>query len=179
VLDNPQADAMAGSSRCLAQHQRGALAFTPYLLAEVRLVVNGTGPLPAAARSSRTGPKAIQGMAYRLILCFFLVNTLSGCLLMTGPGLFVASVSTVVNTDKTPTDHMASWATGQDCSSVEYSKGREYCVDIDQAATQADTALYGPSGNYLGMGPFCYRTLGGVNCYNHPDPLASEQSRLQ
>lgn len=120
-----------------------------------------------------------QGMAPRLILCAFLLNALSGCLLMTGPGLFAASVSTVINTDKTPTDHVVSWATGEDCSSIEYSKGREYCEETDIAATQADTALYGPSGNYHGLGPFCYRTLGEVNCYNQPDPQASEQARLQ
>lgn len=118
-------------------------------------------------------------MAPRLLLCALLLNMLSGCLLMTGPALFAASVSTVVTTDKTPSDHVVSWATGEDCSSVEYSKGRDYCEDTNRAATEADTALYGPSGNYLGMGPFCYRTLGAVNCYNHPDPLASEQARLQ
>lgn len=118
-------------------------------------------------------------MALRLILSLVAMLSLSGCLLATGPALFAAGTAVIVNTDKTPSDHVVSLATGLDCSSVEYSKGREYCVSDDDSATQADTAPYGASGKHEGYGPYCYRTLGSVTCYNHPDPLASEQARLQ
>ncbi|MGF1608851.1 MAG: hypothetical protein ACFCUQ_05610 [Kiloniellales bacterium] len=117
-------------------------------------------------------------MVLRLAFCLLALGSLSGCLLFTGPGLFIAGVATIVNTDKTPSDHAVSWMTGEDCSSVEYSKGRDYCVSDDVSATMADTTPYGASGKYEGYGPYCYRTLGKISCYNHPDPLASEQARL-
>jgi hypothetical protein len=118
-------------------------------------------------------------MVLRLAFCLLALGMLSGCLLATGPGLFAVSMATIINTDKTPSDHAMSWVTGQSCSSIEYSKGRSYCVSDDNSVTNADTALYGAAGTDEGYGPYCYRTLGSITCYNHPDPLASEQARLQ
>ena len=118
---------------------------------------------------------AIKRLIPLFLLCLF---GLSGCVLTTAPGVVMVGITTLVATDKTVSDHALSIATGDDCSTVEFTRGREYCVDTGNALSQADTALYGPSGNYRETGPFCYRTLGEVTCYNHPDPVASENARL-
>jgi len=105
--------------------------------------------------------------AIALIPVLFL---LSGCLLMTGPGLFMAGVATIVNTNKTPSDHVVSLLVNQDCSTVEYSKGEDYCKSKEQDAGDGDQYV---------TGPYCYRTLGESTCYSSPDPLASGQARLR
>jgi hypothetical protein len=117
-------------------------------------------------------------MVRRLALCLTLLQGLSGCILTTTEGLAMLSIGTIIATDKTPTDHVATVATGKDCSSVKYSKTKKYCTPVDKSATQADTALYGQNGKYEGTGPFCYRTLGDVTCYTQPDPQ-SAQARVQ
>ena len=64
---------------------------------------------------------------------------LSGCFATTGPGLAIIGLSTYIITDKTATDHAVTLATGEDCSTLEYSKGRDYCVpDGDRAGVRPD-----------------------------------------
>ena len=112
-----------------------------------------------------------------ITLCLLCLFGLSGCVLTTAPGLVMASITTLVATDKTVSDHALSIATGRDCSTVAFTRGREYCVDTGGALGQADTALHGPSGNHRKTGPFCHRTLGETTCYNRPDPLAGGHAR--
>ena len=119
-----------------------------------------------------------MALKHLIAVCAVCLFGLSGCVLTTAPGMALASITSVVTTDKTFGDHAVSLATGDDCSTVAYSQGRKYCVDDSQALTAADTAIYGPSGHYGEIGPFCYRTLGSVTCYNHPDPVASEDARI-
>lgn len=117
-------------------------------------------------------------MVRRLALCILLLQGLSGCILATTEGLALLSIGTIIATDKTPTDHLATVATGQDCSSVKYSKTKKYCERTSKPENEADTALYGQNGKYEGTGPFCYRTLGKINCYTQPDPQSAD-ARVQ
>ena len=79
-----------------------------------------------------------------------------------------ANVISVIDTDKTLTDHTASWVTGKDCSTREALDGRPYCQaeDIPLAPAAAEAEVY------------CYRSIGSIVCYSEPDPLASEQMRV-
>lgn len=116
-------------------------------------------------------------MARTTILCISLCLALSGCMLSTGPGLFAATVATYINTDKSPSDHAMSLLTGEDCSSLEYAEGREYCTPH---APRRGAMIYdGPGQGRPDVGPYCYRTIGETTCYTQPDPLASEQARLR
>lgn len=114
----------------------------------------------------------------RIIALIAVLFTLSGCLLATGPGLFALSTATFINTKKTVGDHAVTWMTGQDCSTLKYTKGEGYCRPREGEEVQ-DGANYGPDGTYLSMGPYCYRTLGRVTCYDQPDSMASGYARLQ
>jgi hypothetical protein len=61
----------------------------------------------------------------------------------------------VANTQKTMPDHVISAASGKDCSVVRLQNDQTYCVE-DQV--HPEPAVY------------CYRELGGVTCYDRPDP---------
>ena len=111
----------------------------------------------------------------RAIVLALSILGLTGCELATGPGLFVAATATFINTKKTVSDHAMTWMTGQDCSTLRYSKGEGYCRPRDgEGIPEA-----GFDGAYPGMGPYCYRTLGRVTCYDQPDSQASGYARLQ
>ena len=79
-----------------------------------------------------------------------------------------ANVISIIDTDKTLTDHAASWVTGEDRSTREALDGRPYCreeyIPLEPAAAEAEV--------------YCYRSIGSIVCYNEPDPLASEQMRV-
>ena len=111
----------------------------------------------------------------RFIALIVALFTLSGCFLATGPGLFVLGTTTFINTKKTMGDHAMTWMTGQECSTLKYSQGEGYCQPREEERVPEP----GANGVYLGMGPYCYRTLGRVTCYDQPDSLASEYARLQ
>ncbi|GAB6054040.1 hypothetical protein JCM17960_28600 [Magnetospira thiophila] len=84
---------------------------------------------------------------------------LSGCSNQFG-GL---EVGTVMVTDKTVGDHVISWASGKDCSTVRWEQGMTYCKE-DEPRPEAAV--------------FCYETLGDVVCYDRPDPHANPQQRV-
>jgi len=59
----------------------------------------------------------------------------------------------VVATDKTLSDHLISFASGKNCSTVRKEQGLYYCEE-DEPKGEAQV--------------YCYRTLGGVSCYSRP-----------
>ncbi len=103
----------------------------------------------------------------RLIVSLATLFALAACDPGTGLAVVTANVVSLVYTDKTLVDHAASWATGEDCSSIALSDNQDYCqseeVPIEPAAL-AQT--------------YCYRSLGAIVCYDQPDPLASDQMRV-
>ncbi len=87
-------------------------------------------------------------------------------------GLMVvgASMATLIHTDKTIVDHAVGRSTDQDCSVLYLARDEDYCkplipIEPSQVAYMASTL-------------YCYRTLGGVSCYDRPDYSASSQTRI-
>ncbi|MEX2643571.1 MAG: hypothetical protein WD270_08965 [Acetobacterales bacterium] len=69
-------------------------------------------------------------------------------------------------TDKTLGDHLASAVTGKDCSTFEALEKRPYC----QPRTEpADLSV---------KDPYCYRTLGNVDCYDRTYKYPTPSQRV-
>lgn len=84
--------------------------------------------------------------------------SLGGCVL-TSPVVLtavpLADLATLNATDKTLVDHVASAATGEDCSLMSWTETGDYCperVVVDRSNL------------------YCYRTLADVDCHYLPDP---------
>jgi len=81
-----------------------------------------------------------------------------------------ASLATLIHTDKTLLDHAASYATDENCLILHSAHNEAYCQP--------------PSGDVpdelmaMTVTHYCYRTLGGVSCYDRPDYAASSQTRI-
>ena len=80
-----------------------------------------------------------------------------------------ASLVSLAHTKKTVGDHLSTWAFDQDCSTLKFVNGEEYCQDFEDetAAAPQEPELH------------CYQTLGGVSCYRTPDKSASAQTKIQ
>jgi hypothetical protein len=63
--------------------------------------------------------------------------------------------ATVIGTDKTIGDHVISFATGKNCSTIRKDLGRTYCEE-DEIGHVDEV--------------YCYRTLGRPTCYAIPSP---------
>ncbi len=77
--------------------------------------------------------------------------------------MIALDAGSVMTTDKTLADHVVSWASGKDCSSVRWELGRTYCKE-DEPRPVAHV--------------YCYRTLGDVTCYDRPDPYGNQEQRM-
>jgi hypothetical protein len=73
-----------------------------------------------------------------------------------GPAAAVSGVSLAI-TGKTPLDHVASLASGQDCSAVRYERRGPWCL---------------PHPGPPPPQPYCTRSLGAVDCWTSPPPGA-------
>lgn len=62
---------------------------------------------------------------------------------------------TVVGTGKTIGDHLISFGTGKNCSTVRKQLGKTYCEEDELGHVDE---------------VYCYRTLGKVTCYAEPSP---------
>lgn len=96
------------------------------------------------------------------------VTLLAGCTVVTNPmdrylgtnvlegfqWLAALSVVSIINTDKTLTDHVVSAISGEDCSTVRYLSGDYYC----DRPEPPQPPLY------------CYRSLGEITCFERSDP---------
>ena len=61
----------------------------------------------------------------------------------------------MVGSQKTLGDHIISYVSGKDCSTVRRNLGRTYCVEDEPNPVPR---------------VFCYPTIGKVTCYDRPDP---------
>lgn len=100
-------------------------------------------------------------MALLMFCCF----SSSGCWMMDlmppfglHPGIAMAGIDTVtlINSDRTLSDHMISAYKNQDCSILRSSEGGEYCIDAVRLPHPEPKKIY------------CYRTIGYVTCYDSP-----------
>ena len=83
-----------------------------------------------------------------------------------------------ISTHKTLMDHVASWATKEDCALVHVfthpsmmANHEPYCQKRIADVRQEQMAIWSAT-------LFCYRTLGGVSCYDRPDYTASSETRV-
>ncbi|MGE5547760.1 MAG: hypothetical protein ACM33T_12735 [Solirubrobacterales bacterium] len=72
-----------------------------------------------------------------------------------GAALVNLEVVSLVNTRKTLTDHVATWATGRDCSTPRAEREGVWCVDWP-APPPPPAQVY------------CYSSLGRPSCYTQP-----------
>ena len=77
--------------------------------------------------------------------------------------LAILDVATVLGTDKTIPDHVISYYSGKDCSTIRTERGQTYCVEDE------------PNPEPL---VHCYRTLGRASCYTQRDPHHDGQQEL-
>lgn len=95
----------------------------------------------------------------RWILTGLFLLTLTGC-----GSLFLVEGTSAVISGKTVSDHAVSILSGKDCSGTRTQRGQTYCVEDELVINQS--SLY------------CYRTLGGVTCYDQPDQRRSADQRV-
>ena len=69
----------------------------------------------------------------------------------------------VLSTGKTISDHIVSFSTGKNCSTVRKNIGQHYCEE-DEVENPDEV--------------FCYNTLGNVTCYASPAPHGETQRHL-
>ena len=103
------------------------------------------------------------------VICASLLG-LSACGGEAGLYLIGASVASFIHTDKTVVDHAVGLSTDRDCSVLYLAQDQNYCkppVPIEPGQVAAMAASM-----------YCYRTLGGVSCYDRPDYTASSQTRI-
>lgn len=98
----------------------------------------------------------------RQVLLFLTLLSLSGCGASAGVVLAGGTLATYVNTDKLPSDHITSFATGEDCDTGRLIDGGTYCMQ----PTDQELEFMRAAEEH----PFCYQTLGDVTCYDTPDP---------
>jgi len=77
--------------------------------------------------------------------------------------LAIIDAGVIVSTDKTLADHLVSYQTGKNCSTVRTEQGRTYCVE-DEPNPVATV--------------HCYPTLGDVTCYAEPEPARNLEERV-
>ena len=104
----------------------------------------------------------------RPLLITTLVMGLSGCSAATTaptsfPQLLGVNGASVIGTGKTIADHVVSFASGKNCSSVRKNTGRHYCEE-DEVAVPDNV--------------FCYTTLGDITCYDRPAPSGESKRTI-
>lgn len=107
---------------------------------------------------------------------------LSGCDTTTALVTTTIGIATFVQTDKTATDHVASFVTEQDCSILHVADDEPYCQEeVPGAEELAEAARAKKQEERLELQAqaYCYRTLGAISCYREPDPLASGYALVQ
>jgi hypothetical protein len=76
--------------------------------------------------------------------------------------LLIADGISVINSSKTVEDHVASWITGENCSTLRAYHGYPYCTDDRPPPKQPMTT-------------YCYKSLAVVSCFDRK--LASDEAR--
>jgi hypothetical protein len=104
-----------------------------------------------------------------------LLAALTGCeaiALTPGIAVYGAVEGIALNqTGKLASDHAASAITGQDCSFLRYKDTGNYCLSAAEIAAQEAIKR-------RDLSAFCYRRLGGIACYDTPDPTATDEIRV-
>jgi hypothetical protein len=70
---------------------------------------------------------------------------------------------TVITTGKTISDHIISFATGKNCSTVRKQTGQNYCEEDDLSLPEEI---------------YCYNSLGNVNCFATAQPYGQSSTTV-
>lgn len=109
--------------------------------------------------------------AASILIALVLPMALSACAGTATIAMAGISAASFAFTKKLPTDHVAGWITGEDCSALEAERTGQYCrTEAEVAAADAAAEPGAPAPVY------CYRTIGAITCQNERDPTA--ESRL-
>lgn len=110
-----------------------------------------TKPLSTESRQRQSAVRRVTAAA---CICF----ALSGCSGVEPQfAAMAAATTTTINTQKLPTDIIASLFTGKDCSTPRQSvDGGPLCRPYDQGVIEKPV--------------YCYRSLADTTCYEEPDP---------
>ena len=101
---------------------------------------------------------ALTGKIRRAVFAASACLALAGCGAEPGFVALAGATSTIINTDKLPTDFIADAVTGLDCNSIRQSRDKgPLCRAPEQRVIERPV--------------YCYRTLGDMNCYEAPDPF--------
>jgi hypothetical protein len=95
---------------------------------------------------------------------------LSACGGEVGLAMMGASMASFIHTDKTVVDQAVGLSTDRDCSVLYLAQDETYCKPPDPIEPGQVA--------YMSQSLYCYRTLGGVSCYDRPDYTASSQTRI-
>ena len=106
----------------------------------------------------------------RFLYMIGLLLTLSACGGVVGTTLIVLSTATLIHTDKTVADHAVSFYTKEDCSVLYAADDEPYCQPYGSPEKEQIA--------FMNSTLYCYRTLGGVSCYDRPDYTASNETRV-
>ncbi len=98
----------------------------------------------------------------RFLVALSLMFLFSACAALVPPVAAIEGVSAVA-TGKPLSDHLMSYSSGKNCSSVRSSTGRSYCEEEELNPTPK---------------VYCYRTLGSVSCYDRPNPYHGHQRKI-
>ena len=96
---------------------------------------------------------------------------LGGCGGEVGMALAGATAVSFATTDKFLTDHAVSYATGEECSALQFEQTGQYCRTQEEIAAER----LAEKERQLAAEPemYCYRTLGEITCYEEEDYQAS------
>lgn len=94
-----------------------------------------------------------------------IILVLTALLVGCSPYLPIAAYegASAVGTGKTISDHVISFASGKNCSTIRSKTGRTYCEEDEPNPTPK---------------VWCYRTIGKAVCYDRPDPYQGNQLKM-
>ena len=112
----------------------------------------------------------VSSKIFLLKLNYFLMLSVlfSGCSAVTNApvnmkGMMAIDGMTVVTTGKTVSDHVISYASGKNCSTIRRQIGQNFCEEDDLSEPEEI---------------FCYNTLGNVNCFLKPQPFGQGKKTI-
>lgn len=121
--------------------------------------------MPCSLRQAQTLERKAMSPLWRVAALLVVGVMVSACaefysivprpLIKTVGNFSIISAGVVMATDKTLSDHLVSYNTGKDCSTVRIEQGRSYCREDEPNPMPV---------------VHCYQTLGDVMCYAAPDP---------
>ena len=97
----------------------------------------------------------------RSLFTLILTVSLGACTLF--PPFAAVEGASAVGTGKTVSDHIVSYASGMNCSTIRSNTGRTYCEENEPNPAPK---------------VWCYRTIGKAVCYDRPDPYQGNQRKM-